>query len=50
MQNEAISQHKPEISLKDRFFRYFQHEITGGIWPHPVITVYAAFANGNMDL
>ncbi|EGC45760.1 tubulin-specific chaperone c [Histoplasma capsulatum var. duboisii H88] len=28
MQNEVISQHKPEISLKDRFFRYFQHEIT----------------------
>ncbi|KKZ67058.1 hypothetical protein EMCG_07229 [[Emmonsia] crescens] len=29
MLNEVISQNKTEISLKDRFFRYFQHEITG---------------------
>ncbi|KAL2374003.1 hypothetical protein RJ035_001980 [Blastomyces gilchristii] len=30
MPNEVISRNKTEISLKDRFFRYFQHEITGG--------------------
>jgi hypothetical protein len=24
----------PEVSLKDRFFRYFQHEITGKPAPH----------------
>ncbi|KLJ05473.1 hypothetical protein EMPG_11052 [Blastomyces silverae] len=28
MPNEVISRNKTEISLKDRFFRYFQHEIT----------------------
>ncbi|PGH03273.1 hypothetical protein GX51_04143 [Blastomyces parvus] len=26
--NEVVSRNKTEISLKDRFFRYFQHEIT----------------------
>lgn len=26
---------KSEIPLKERFFRYFQHEITGKISPEP---------------
>lgn len=31
-QQESMSSTKSEISLKDRFFRYFQHEITGTLF------------------
>jgi hypothetical protein len=32
---------KSDISLKERFFRYFQHEITGTpISPHTVLFIY----------
>lgn len=43
--SEAAKQHLPEseISLKERFFRYFQHEITGSFSSYHRIELKPAF-------
>jgi hypothetical protein len=40
--NQTVS--KSEISLKERFFRYFQHEITGMLHYAPLCSIVSPLA------